>query len=120
MLEQPFHRGFQVQHFKCKAYLPADALFRFDLVNGLCLYFIEDLQGGIAHIEDQRPASTVIPDCSGFNSESITIEFYRSFIITGRERHAQFKDRVLWVWCRHEREEPFLIKTTRIIHLTLS
>src|SRR5688572_12282629 len=107
MLEQPFHRGFQVRHFKCKADLPADSLFCFDLVNGLGLCFIEDLQHGIAHIEDQCPTSTVIPDCGGFNSESITIEFYRSFIITACERHAQFKDRMLWVWCRHVRKSAF-------------
>lgn len=106
MGEQALHGRLQVRNLKCKPDLPADASARFDLVDGLCLCFVENLQGGLAHIEDQRPALAVVPKLRRLDPESLTVEFYRSFIIAGGECDAQFKDGM--VWGGHVRGEPFV------------
>jgi hypothetical protein len=107
MREQTLHGCIQVGHLKGKADLPADALFRFDLVDRLRLGFVKDLQGGMAHIEDQRPTLTVIPELHGFNSKSVTIEFYRAFVVAGGKCDTQSKDGIVGFWIKHNRFEPF-------------
>src|SRR5688572_21391831 len=88
MSEQTLHRGLQVWHLQRKADRPADTFSRFELVDDLGLSFVEQLEGGPAHIEDKRFAAIVVPNGSGFDSESITVEFHQAFIITGCERDA--------------------------------
>jgi hypothetical protein len=72
------------------------------------LSFVKKLEGGMTHVQDQCPTSIVIPDCGGFKSESLAIELYGSFVITGCESEAQFKDGTVWVGCGHINCDPFV------------
>ena len=83
MREQALHGCIQVRHLHGKADLPADAPLRFDLVDRLRLGFVKDLQRGMAHIQDQRAPLAVIPELGGGQSEAVTIEFHRAFVIGG-------------------------------------
>ncbi len=75
----------QVWHLQRKADLPADAFFRFDLVDDLRLGFVEDLQRGMAHVQDERLTTIVVPDGGRLDPEPITIELYQAFIVASCE-----------------------------------
>lgn len=99
--EQPVHGCLEVRHLHCKADLPADALACLELVDRLCLCLVEDLQGGAANVEYERLSLAVIQDGGRLEAEPVAVELHRARVILGRERDAQFEDRLICIGWGH-------------------
>ena len=93
--EQALHRGLQVRHLQREPNRSAEALARFDLVNRMGLFFVEYLERGLAHIEDDGPPLIARPDLRGFKPEAGAIESHEAFIVAGGQRDPQFQDRAI-------------------------
>ena len=68
--EQALHCRFNIRHLQSKPDLSAQTPFRFDLVNGFCLGFVENLKVAFPRLKDESLALAVIPYCGGFNPKA--------------------------------------------------
>ena len=66
----------------------ADAFSRFDLVDRLRLGFVEDFQGSMTHIQDERLATIVVPDGGWLDPKAVTVELDQTFIVASGEGNA--------------------------------
>ena len=72
--DQSLCGGFQVRHLKRKADRSADAPAYFELVDGIRLLFVEDLQGRPAQVEHQSPSLILGPDLRWLEAEPFSVE----------------------------------------------
>src|SRR5215213_10686727 len=88
--ERSLYRNVQVRHLERKTDLPAEALSCLQLVNDLCLSFVEKLERRFAHIEDQCFAAVVVPNGGGLETKPLGIKFHQLFIVSGGQSYPQF------------------------------
>ena len=99
--EQTIHGYFQVRHPEREPNVPADPSASLDLINGIGVHFIKDLQGSPTHIENYCSTMTICPELCRFKSKTIAIKSHQAFIIAGGERNSQFHD---WMTCRYRHD----------------
>jgi hypothetical protein len=90
MRKEPLHCCLQIWNLERKPDLSANPLCRFQFVNGACLRFVEQLQCGFAHIQDQCTTLAIVPESGRFKTKPITIELDQPLIVTRGYCNAQF------------------------------
>jgi len=90
---QPLYGGIEIGYLQGEADLAADSAAGLNLVDGAGLLFVKDLEGGLAHVEDEGATLVFGPHLERLEAEAVAIRTRQAVKGLGRQCDAQFHDR---------------------------
>jgi hypothetical protein len=99
MCLQPLHCGIQVGHLERETDLPANLAADLKLVDRLGLLLVENFEGSLAHIKDERSTLIFRPNLGGLEPKPVAIEAHQSVKGLGCECDSQRHNRRIRAWC---------------------